>query len=438
MTSDSYEAAALWWPVVREARWFQGKGRDGTLVGVHPLPWLVPPPAPVRVRPEIATVSYADGGAEAYQLLVAYRDLDAEPGEAEVGVLGEERVSDAPRDPEAIAAAVSALLTAYELDEGADSLGVEVAEPLPPGDLTPRWYAGQQSNTNVFLGHVALLKVFRKLEPGANLDIEVTDHLRRAGVTEVPRVYGWLMASVGGQRFDLASMTELLRHPEDGWELASAACAAGQDFTADAAALGRALADVHGGLADTTGIVRGDDVADTMAARLQQATLAAPVLAGHRDALVALFDRLRGREIGAQRGHGDFHLGQTLRTPDGWRIIDFEGEPLKSMAERRVIDSPVRDVAGMLRSLSYATSAADDPGSPAALAWMAEAREAFLGAYCDQRGGGLDEDVLAAYEADKAVYEVVYEVRNRPDWLPIPTRALEQLTRAASPAQAEG
>jgi maltokinase len=124
--------------------------------------------------------------------------------------------------------------------------------------------------------------------------------------------------------------------------------------------------------------------------------------------------------------HGDFHLGQTLHTPDGWKIIDFEGEPAKTMAERVAPDSGWRDVAGMLRSFDYA--AASVPG-PDSAAWARECRRAFLDGYA---GGDLDPQQAAAvraYEADKAVYEVIYEVRNRPDWVSIPLGAVATLAR---------
>ena len=132
--------------------------------------------------------------------------------------------------------------------------------------------------------------------------------------------------------------------------------------------------------------------------------------------------------------HGDFHLGQTLHTPSGWKIIDFEGEPAKNLAERVAPDSVWRDVAGMMRSFDYA--AASVPGD-AAGAWRDGCRAAFLDGYTDGRGLGADDaGLLAAYEADKAVYEVVYEVRNRPDWVGIPLGAVATL--AGRPARPDG
>ena len=161
-----------------------------------------------------------------------------------------------------------------------------------------------------------------------------------------------------------------------------------------------------------------------MNGRLSVAAQVAPVLDELTPGLQALFADVGAETLQTQRVHGDFHLGQTLRTPSGWKIIDFEGEPAKTMAERLAPDSPWRDVAGMLRSFDYAAATVPGPG---AARWLASAREAFLTAYAD---GPLDAAQLAtlqAYVADKAVYELVYEVRNRPDWIAIPLGAIRTL-----------
>ena len=420
----------LWWPHVREARWFQGKGREGELASVTALDWLVPPGGRVAVRPELALVTYPDGESELYQLLVSYRDTAPSDEAALVGRLSGQWVADAPRDAEAMAAVVDVLRV--ESSPGDAGLAVRVVSPLPDADLTPRWYAGQQSNTNVFLGTEALLKVFRKLEPGENRDIVITRRLRDAGVTDVPGLYGFLEGRVDGVAYDLASLTEQLHEPQDGWRMACDACRTGSDFTAHAAALGHALAAVHRGLNSDETMLRGDTVADQMSVRLDAAAAAAPALGPYVTALGRCFDALRVRSLPVQSVHGDFHLGQTLLTPDGWRIIDFEGEPLKSFAERLAPDSVWRDVAGMARSIAYATSAHPDPLGAAAQNWLSRTRQAFLGAYCgDQQQ--LDEDLLSAYEADKAAYEVVYETRNRPDWVQIPLRAIQHVTSSVTP-----
>lgn len=422
MTMSSDE---LWWPLVREARWFQGKGRDGRLDGVTALPWLVE--GEVSVRPELAHISYADGSSELYQLLVSYRRTRPAVEDAIVGELDGFWVCDAPRDPEAMSLVAALFSADHEAVDAHGSVSVRVSTPLPEGDSSPRWYAGQQSNTNVFLGDVALLKIFRKLEPGANLDVVVALRLLEAGVHDVPAVYGWVEGVHDGVRYDLAALSEQLHDPRDGYELALDACRTGTDFSAHAAALGRALAAVHDGLAAGGTTIPGDVIADAMTARLDAAVEAADPLVPYRSALHTRFDTLRGRSVAVQAVHGDFHLGQTLLTPDGWRIIDFEGEPLKSMAERLQPDSRWRDVAGMTRSLAYATSSHPHPTGDAALEWLGVAREAFLRAYCGEHRQ-VDGDLLSAYEADKAAYEVVYETRNRPDWVQIPLRAIQHVT----------
>jgi maltokinase len=205
----------------------------------------------------------------------------------------------------------------------------------------------------------------------------------------------------------------------------------GPSFAAEAEALGVALAETHEALrqAFPTAEVSGAGIAQVMKQRLAQAGTAAPVLLGYSDGLARCFDELSATTLPTQRVHGDFHLGQTLHTPEGWKIIDFEGEPAKTMAERVAPDSAWRDVAGMLRSFDYA--AASVPG-PHSSTWLAECRRAFLHGYA---GGDLteaDSAIVRAYEADKAIYEVVYEVRNRPEWVWIPLGAVAALAESDS------
>jgi maltokinase len=158
--------------------------------------------------------------------------------------------------------------------------------------------------------------------------------------------------------------------------------------------------------------------------RLRRATDDAPALLPYAAGLDEAFGELSGTSLPVQRVHGDFHLGQTLHTPSGWKIIDFEGEPAKSLAERMAPDSVWRDLAGMLRSVDYA--AASVPG-PDSVSWAAECRSAFLESYARGPLQPGDAAILRAYEADKAIYEVIYEVRNRPDWVGIPLAAVATL-----------
>ena len=413
------------WHHAESARWFAGKGRHGVARRIEELDWYHAPDANhPGVRSEIITVAYPDGSHEYYHLPVSYRPVplpEALIGPADDPELG--FAHDAARDPEVVQILINAL--SRHVNDG------NWAAVLPRGDrlgrhLSARPYGGEQSNSTVFLGDRALVKFFRRLEVGHNIDIELHEALGRYRVRDVDELYGWVegrFRTIAGQRAqtDLLMISEQLQSMGEGWPLALKAVAAGSDFSAQAAGIGRALAHVHLALVQAFSpvMLAGDDIADTMTSRLDQAIDVVPELAGRRSVLAASFDSLRGRQLPAQRVHGDFHLGQTLLTSTGWRIIDFEGEPLKSLAERRHPDSVWRDVAGLLRSLSYAC-AHSAPDDDTGTRWLATASQAFLDAYVEISGHGDQLRFLDAYMADKTVYEVVYEARNRPDWLHIP------------------
>lgn len=401
------------WERISGARWFQGKGRDASLRRVAMLPPVVDE-AGLRVCHAVAAVDYGLGGSvEYYQLLLARGPGD--PGWRE-----------AVADPAALRSWARVILEGRAAGPHR-SWHLERFAPVPAADGPVRVFAGEQSNTTIEVGDVALIKLFRRLEPGPNLDISTHAALNAADVTVVARLFGALRAEIpleGGAVLatDLAMICERLPEPTDGWQLVTGLAAQHRAIDDEARQIGKALSDIHAALARAFGTVRlaGDLVADQMLSRLDRAIVVAPSLGNHREQLRAVFDQLRGRELAAQRVHGDFHLGQTLRTPQGWRIIDFEGEPLKPMAERSAPDSPLRDVAGMTRSLHYAAAqSAPDPASATTRRWFEAARSAFLAGY-----GRVDEKALRAYEADKAVYEAVYETLNRPGWVGIPLGAI--------------
>jgi maltokinase len=453
-------------------RWFAGKGRLVTLRSLTPLPWLNEVPeffadrAPA-VRVEIAEVEYAveedpleavavedpawagghpepvtrveSGPREFYQLVISYRsaphpDLHyAELARVSHPELGSVVAYDAARDPEACRVLLRALLEEKRLADRDTTIQFHLTGRQGlTADLEPRVFTGQQSNTSVMLGDVAIVKLFRRLELGRNLDIEVHDALNRAGVSDVAALFGWAEGSWTADGLtcdaDLAMVVEMLSGAVDGWGLALDHLRAGSSFAGEAEALGEALAETHAALqqAFPTAEIPGAGVAATMKNRLRVAAATAPALRAYADGLTRLFDELASMTLATQRVHGDFHLGQTLHTPDGWKIIDFEGEPAKIMAERVAPDSVWRDVAGMLRSFDYA--AASVPGPPSS-AWAQECRQAFLRGYAGGELSPADAAAVRAYEADKAIYEVIYEVRNRPDWVSIPLGAVATLAQ---------
>jgi maltokinase len=238
----------------------------------------------------------------------------------------------------------------------------------------------------------------------------------------------------------------------DGWQLATEHLRnllwgkeTNRDLGAEAALLGQAVAAVHDHLAGAMGQGRmtGADVAGLragMLARFESARAEVPALAGHESGARAVFAAAGAAGEIVHRVHGDLHLGQVLRTPNRWLLIDFEGEPATPLPERRSARSPLRDVAGMLRSFDYAATLElkacrhPDPDGSHRIAtrWLARARGAFLRGYA--KAAGIDApaaaDLLAAFELDKAVYEVCYETRNRPQLAEVPLRAVRRLTSA--------
>ena len=478
--SDARTDALTAW--IGEARWFGGKGRGWTLTGVRRVGELPGPPDGLRVVVELAEISYADGEAasegdrstELYQLpLALYPEAQDRISHALLGEWEDEdrgwvHVYDALHDREAMALWLQAFAAAPSRSgadtaaEGGSPSGL-VFHRLPGHDLDlevhSTLFSGEQSNSSVAFGEDSLMKVFRKVTPGTNPDVATHRVLTEAGSEHVAALYGWLdlVDEASGEPVQLAMLQQFLRTSIDGWELALGsvrdlfaeadlhADEVGGDFAGEAARLGVALAEVHADLAAHFPVEqRGQDavagLADAMNARLDAALDVVPDLAAHEDGLRATFDRLRSLDhVAVQQVHGDLHLGQTLRTVKGWKIVDFEGEPAKPLAERLLPDSVWRDVAGMIRSFDYAPrvvamgSASADLGPETeqrdyrAAEWAERNRGAFLEAYSRERGSDLDPDattLLEAYVADKVVYEAVYEARNRPGWLSIPLAAL--------------
>jgi maltokinase len=296
---------------------------------------------------------------------------------------------------------------------------------LPPA-LAPRMLDAEQSNSSLVFGDSFILKIFRRVSPGANPDLELPLALSRAGCARVPAPVAWFESGAS----TLGVLQPYLRDSRDGWRLALDALADGREFTVEARALGRATAEVHLALAEalpTRRLARAEteQLAAAMDRRLHAAAQAVPALLPYVPGLRAVFAAASGGAA-VQRIHGDLHLGQTLRGSDGgWAVIDFEGEPAKPLDERRSPQPTVRDVAGMLRSFDYAART----HRPWNADWASRCRAAYCAGYAEASGVDprADPALLRAYETDKAVYEVVYEARHRPDWLPVPMSAIERL-----------
>jgi maltokinase len=447
-------------------RWFGGKGRPYTVTDVRTIGVLPGGPPVVVIHLVEVTYSDAEEGTELYQVPLAfYADPEHRLDHAFVGWWedpdhGWQHAYDAVHDRDAMAL----WQRAFDAPETSEGSGL-VFHRLPGHDLdldaTSTLFSGEQSNSSVAFGEDALMKVFRKVTPGVNPDIAVHEVLTRAGSNHVAALYGWLEAPLGERDDDvlqLAMLQQFLRTASDGWDLALASVRtlyadpevhahdSGGDFAGESARLGEALQEVHQTLrehfpAETRPASEAAELAAAMTGRLEAALGVVPELEDHAATLRAAFaavSKLDGLDV--QQVHGDLHLGQTLRTSVGWKIVDFEGEPAKPLAERQLPDSPWRDVAGMLRSFDYAarvverslsTSEADaELIDTRAQEWSERNKNHFLFAYA---GGELTAEqrvLLDAYVADKAVYETVYETRNRPSWVAIPLQAVARIGAA--------
>jgi maltokinase len=464
------DALALW---LGSQRWFAGKGqgpRDLAIVADTELVSGDP-----ELRHLIVAVSHGTA-VDYYQVLIGLRRrLPARLKHARIGPSGGGSagggrvVYDALHDSDLTKPLLAGIAAGTEIgslrmraipgarfETGRDSLVL----------------GSEQSNTSLIYGEESILKVFRRLSPGPNPDLEVTTALARLGSPQVAEPLGWIETRLEGAPTSLAILSRYLRLATDGWTLAATSVRdlyaavgdagdrdqnertadgkpaakvragdAGGDFAGESRRLGIATAQVHADLAaafgtDELGTDAIGEVTERMYRKLDLAVAAVPELAKHVDMISDAYSELAklAGPFPVQRVHGDYHLGQVLRTETGWVVLDFEGEPATPLAQRRARSSPLRDVAGMLRSFDYAARhqlighAGQAALSDAARDWVRRNASAFCVGYAE--AGGLDpvanQVLLRALQLDKAVYEVLYEARHRPSWLPIPLDSLAE------------
>ena len=443
-------------------RWFGAKGREVSAVEVASATSLTD--AEPLLDLLVLAVSFADGGpVQHYQLLLGRRQ--AARGELEhvtIGRVGGLCAYDALWDHTASAWLLEAVRAGRTI--GDVRFVAEAGAALAAPGLG-RVMGAEQSNTSVVFGEQTMMKLFRRLNPGVNPDLELHRALRSVGSSEVAALQGAVEGTLHGEPTTLAMLQDFAGNSADGWAMALAsvrdlfaeadlrADEVGGDFAGEASRIGETVALVHAELARALGTAERDpaELAAAWSARLDAAARDAPVLAPYLDAVRAVYDAVAALPdpVPSHRVHGDLHLGQLLRTTHGWLILDFEGEPSAPLTERRRPDSPMRDVAGMLRSFDYAAffqllstdpgAFADDRSAPSPLLWHAKEwtarnRDAFCDGYAlragvDPRRHG---PLLRAFELDKAVYEVVYETRSRPSWVPIPLSSIKRLTAGAT------
>jgi trehalose synthase-fused probable maltokinase len=399
--------------------------------------------------------------AEAPQLVLALVEVRYETGAHDLYQVlfspGQSQDASAARQ---LVAAMGTGLTLRGAEGAVEFRRVEVfaALDLEPGPA--RALGAEQSNTSVAFGDEMILKIFRRLEPGLNPELELLQFLSSHGFANAPALGGWYGYAGGPLNATLGILQRFVPDARDGWELALDELASDPGaFLERVGRLGEVTAELHTILAsddsdpafapetpsvEALGLLTAtvDEEIEHVFLELPDDERVAPI-AGRaeevRDHLQAL---THSGGIGLSiRTHGDYHLGQTLWADDDWVILDFEGEPARTFAERRRKRSPLRDVAGMLRSFAYASIAASLRGAGVPPEWEAGARERFLDAYLanvDQAllppGLEATERLLSVFELEKAVYELRYELDNRPDWVGIPVAAIQRLIESSAPA----
>jgi maltose alpha-D-glucosyltransferase/alpha-amylase len=522
LVADDAAVAEVFGAIPREwllrQRWFREKSREVAEICLHDHGVLRAERAPTVVL-AVLEVRFAGGGSELYLLPATFHPVAApgagpEPIVTHATLVGEARVYEAVAERRIAGTLLDAVVSERRIHAmkgaftGRRAAAVDLSD-LPAGPV--RLMGAEQSNTSLVFADRLVMKIFRRIEPGINPDLEVPRFLvERAGFRSTPALAGWLeWAPEGGEPHAVAGVFEYVPNQGDAWSVAlralerylsaAARSAADPDTVAGREAVRRMAGDFFPALArlgETTGRmhlalaavdddpafapepVTDEDVQRAVEAFRRQVdtvlgdlgrqlesipgSFSASVQGPLREVVRAAPDlRHRGeylRELSGAtvkvRTHGDYHLGQVLRGANGdgdgaeWYVLDFEGEPARPLADRRAKKSVLRDVAGMLRSFNYAVRVAvhdfqtDDLRVRMALdrwaqAWEREARELFLGAYRRTVEGSpvvpRDPEVfdraLAVFELEKAVYELGYEMDNRPDWLWVPVEGIRAILR---------
>jgi len=439
--------------IVRQ-RWFASKTREVSQIEIVDA---------VTLRPEaprlvlcLVEARFPAGTHETYQVPLGVRPA----GEWDQAVICEAEgwtVYDALADP----AAGRELL--HRMRASAD-VGSELNEYLfrwaPEagaglgGTVDVRPVGVEQSNSSIVFGDELIMKAFRRVEPGVNPELELLRFLTAHGFEHIASLAGWYEVEGRLLNATLGILQEFLLGFRDGWELALDEVARDPDGLLDKLeALGRVIGELHSVLgsdssdpafspdepsAEALAILTADvdEQIERVFLDLPEMTATEPIVGRGQDVrekLAALsYVNAGGKVI---RTHGDLHLGQTMLGDRGWVVLDFEGEPARPLPERRLKRSPLRDVAGMLRSFSYVTAGAkllrgaDAPGD-----WEQRARARFLSGYHGAVDGALlppgeqaTDQLLAVFELEKAVYELRYELNNRPDWVAIPVAGILRL-----------
>jgi len=398
---------------------------------------------------------FATGTHDLYQLLLSFADDDVQFDALAEATHARELLR---RIEEGGDLATENGCFSFRCLDGEDGVSVTDATTVRPVGV-------EQSNSSLVFDYRSVLKVFRKLEPGINPELELLRFLTARGFPNIARLQGWYEYEGSALVGTLGVVQEYVPDARDGWTLAlDEAISQPNAFLERLGSLGAATAHMHTALASDAGdpafspeepsnesisllTATIDEDIERMFLRLDpDDERLAPILGRGEDVRERLAARAHvgsgGKHI---RIHGDYHLGQTLfsnrldsAAHGGWVILDFEGEPARPLPERRQKRSPLRDVASMLRSFAYVSSAVErQRGARAPEGFEQQARQRFLDCYFAEidptllpSGESAVQNMLAIFELEKAIYELRYELDNRPDWVSIPVAGIVRLLEA--------
>jgi maltokinase len=442
---------------LEQQRWYASKSRHVTSVTVAENVVLCEEPLLMLVLLE---AGFATGVHELYQVPLCLRQEETSGDVEPIANAAGWSVYDALAEPEQAARLLARIDEDRDLetDEGALRFRRATDRSARPGSVNARLVGAEQSNTSLVFDDEVVLKVFRRLEAGINPELEMLRFLTAREFPNIATLYGWYEYDGRSFATTLGVAQAFVPGAADGWELALDRLASDPVWLIERLGeLGTVTGQLHSvlGSDDTDTAFAAEEPSEeamslltaTIDDDIEQVFLRLPIdrtlasIVGHGEDVRELLSMRTKLGVGGRmiRTHGDYHLGQTLYADRGWVVIDFEGEPARPLSERRQKRSPLRDVASMLRSFAYVGSALPIlRGQPAPADFEPRAREAFVGSYLtavDSRllppGETAIENLLFVYELEKAIYELRYELDNRPDWVSIPAAGIRRLLDSA-------
>jgi maltokinase len=441
---------------IQRQRWYASKSRS--VAGIEIVESVTLRDEPLLVLALVQT-RFATGTHELYQMPLGLRPAGEVAAPDSIAHTDEWAVYDALAEPAEASELLRRVEATDEIEtaEGRFSFFRTNALRTSADDAGARLMGVEQSNSSIVFDDELVLKVFRKLEPGVNPELEMLRFLTEHQFPNIAPLHGWYEYDGAALATTLGVAQAFLPDARGGWELALRELGPDPDgFLERLGSLGTVTAEMHNVLGSDAGdpafspeqpsqealsllTATVDEDIERIFVRLPDDDRIAPIAGRGQDVRERLAARaqigIAGRVI---RTHGDYHLGQTLYTPHGWVIIDFEGEPARPLYERRQKRSPLRDVASMLRSFAYVTSAAEMLGSePVPEDFEQRARATFLEQYITHvdpmllpAGDAAVSNLLSIYELEKAIYELRYELDHRPDWISIPVAGIGRLLEA--------